>query len=140
MRKYLVFAFLALSVSSTAYAGDYKGIVNGSSTVHSLSRSQVSALFLKRVTAWENGGGDVHPVEPPEGPVREKFCLEVIGKSYAAIKVYWTRLTFAGRDTPPASKASDEEVVAFVRNTPGSIGYVSEAASTAGVNVIAVSE
>ena len=37
-----------------------------------------------------------------------------------------------------AVRASDDEVLAFVRATPGAIGYVSAGASTSGVKVITV--
>ena len=32
---------------------------------------------------------------------------------------------FAGRAVPPAERASDAEVLAYVRATPGAAGYVS---------------
>jgi len=132
-------ALLALSIGSTAYADGYKVIVNASNPSRRLSKGQLAAYFLKRTTAWE-GGGTVQPVDLPDGRVREKFCEEVLGKSPAAVKTYWTRLTFAGRDTPPTSKGSDDEVVAFVRVTPGAVGYVSDSANTSGVAVVTVSE
>ena len=44
----------------------------------------------------------------------------------------------SGKEVPPATKASDDDVIAFVKATPGGIGYVSAGASTAGVKVIDV--
>jgi ABC-type phosphate transport system substrate-binding protein len=139
MNKLVIGALLALALGTVARADGYKVVVNAANPAKKLSKAQVSAYFLKRSTAWD-AGGTVQPVDLPDGPVREKFCAEVLGKSAAAVKAYWTRLTFAGRDTPPAAKASDDEVLAFVRGNPGAIGYVSDAAGTSGVAVVTLSE
>jgi ABC-type phosphate transport system substrate-binding protein len=116
----------------------YKVIVNSSNAVASLSRSQVSELFLKKVTSWP-GGKSVEPVEPPDrSPAREKFCSEIHGKTPSLLKAYWTRVVFAGHMQPPVAKGSEEDVVAFVRANPGAIGYVAAATDTGGVKVVSV--
>ena len=45
----------------------------------------------------------------------------------AFVTRYWQRLIFAGRAIPPLEIASDDDVAAFVRKTPGAIGYVQRA-------------
>jgi ABC-type phosphate transport system substrate-binding protein len=136
-------AALLLAVAAAPAAADdagYRLIVHPASSVESLSRREVIDLFLKRVTTWPTGGA-VHPVEPPEdATVRERFTSEVLGKSPAAIKNYWNKRIFAGREVPPVEKRSDEEVVAFVRATPGAVGYVSEGAAVGGVKVVKVKD
>ncbi|MBC8085956.1 MAG: phosphate ABC transporter substrate-binding protein, partial [Phycisphaerae bacterium] len=51
---------------------------------------------------------------------------------------YWQQQIFSGKDVPPASKHTDEDVINFVKSTPGGIGYVSASSAAAGVKVIAV--
>jgi ABC-type phosphate transport system substrate-binding protein len=133
-------AALLLAVAAVPTAADdapgYRLIVHPASKVEALSRREVIDLFLKRTTTWPTGGA-VHPVEPPEdAAVRERFGSEVLGKSAAALKSYWNKRIFAGREVPPVEKRSDEEVVAFVRTTPGAVGYVSGGAAVAGVKVV----
>jgi hypothetical protein len=41
---------------------------------------------------------------------------------------------------PPPEKASDAEIVAFVRDTPGAIGYVWSGADASGVKVVAITD
>jgi ABC-type phosphate transport system substrate-binding protein len=138
-RRAAIAAALLLAATTAAADGGYKVIVNPANPTRQLTRAALANLFLKRNTTWQNGS-TVQPVEPAAGPVHEKFCAEVLGKSAAAVRTYWTRLTFAGRDTPPVEKNADDEVVSFVRNTPGAIGYVSESTSSNGVATVTVTE
>jgi ABC-type phosphate transport system substrate-binding protein len=139
-RLLAVALLLVAAAPSLAEEPGYQVIVHPASKVESLTRRQLIDLFLKRVTTWPTGGA-VRPVEPPEdGSVRAAFTTQVIGKSPAALKTYWNKLVFAGREVPPVEKGSDEEVVAFVRSTPGAIGYVAPDASVAGVKVLKVAE
>ena len=104
-------------------------IVNRESAVSSMPRAEVSAIFMKRVKAWE-------PVE--QAALREAFSKQIHGKSGAYVRRYWQRLIFAGRAIPPRELPSDEAVVQFVKSNRGAIGYVSSGAAVDNVKVIAV--
>ncbi|HET7459328.1 MAG TPA: hypothetical protein VFJ74_16880 [Gemmatimonadaceae bacterium] len=104
---------------------NYALVVSASNPISSISRDQASKLFLKKTATWENGR-DVVPVDQPEGsPVREAFTKSILHKSVAAVKSYWQQQIFSGRGVPPTEKASDGDVVSFVRANPNAIGYVS---------------
>jgi ABC-type phosphate transport system substrate-binding protein len=134
----LVLAAVLLAPAARAEDPGYQVIVHPSSAVQSLSRRELADLFLKKTTTWP-GGGAVHPVEPPEdGEARDRFASHAMGKSPGALKTYWNKLIFAGREVPPVEKRSEEEVVTFVRTTPGAVGYVSPAAAVAGVKLVKV--
>jgi len=120
---------------------DFVVVVSASNPVTSVTRDQASKLFLKKVPSWDNGRGDVVPVDQPEGsPVREAFTKAVLHKSVAAVKSYWQQQIFSGRGVPPTEKPSDGDVLSFVRSNPNAIGYVSASASVGGgvkvVNVV----
>ena len=69
----------------------------------------------------------------PHGLDYARDVLEKAGMSrISAVESYWQQQIFAGKEVPPAAKPSDEEVLAYVRSTPGAIGYVSAGASTTG--------
>jgi len=115
-------------------------VVHPANAAESTSRRELSQLFLKKITQWPDGT-PVHPVEPPETSVaRAYFLSDVIGKSAFAVKTFWNKRVFAGRDVPPIEKGSDEEVVAFVRATPGAIGYVGPGAAVEGVKVLPIKD
>ena len=71
-------------------------------------------------------------------PVRDSFSREVLGKSVPAVEQYWTQAIFSGRAVPPVEKRTDADVLAYVRETPGAIGYVSASTPTEGVKRLAL--
>ncbi len=54
------------------------------------------------------------------------------------VDAYWQGLVFSGKASPPPTVGSDQEVVSFVRSTPGAVGYVSAGADTGGVKVLTI--
>ncbi|HXE57809.1 MAG TPA: hypothetical protein VNK43_07405 [Gemmatimonadales bacterium] len=113
-------------------------IVHESNPVAELPRAEVSRLFLKRTTRWADG----RPVQPVDqaakSPVHHDFCRLIHGRQPSAVRHYWQQMIFSGRAVPPPEKASDAEVLAFVRANPGAVGYVSAAAPIAGVRELTV--
>jgi hypothetical protein len=138
MRRLLVAACLIVGTGvNTVRAQDYKIVVNEANPVSELSRADVAQLFLKKKTAWPSGQAVV-PVDQSSGRARAAFSQEVLEKDLASMRRYWQQLVFSGRASAPEEKPSDAAVVAYVRDTPGAIGYVSGSAPTAGVKPIVV--
>lgn len=136
-RLVLLATLLAPAASSAA---EYLVVVNPSIAVTTLSRGDASRLFLRGSTQWPNGE-HVKPVDLAKGsPVRAAFTKEILGRSMGAIEQYWTQSVFSGRAVPPPEKPTDAEVIAYVRDTPGAIGYVSAGASTEGVRRVTITD
>ena len=135
----LVVAAATLGVlTAAAEAGDWKIVAHPSVPVASLTRATVSSYFLKKLDHWPDGT-PVAPVDQaPGSSLRQSFTREIHDKSTEMINAYWQKQVFSGRATPPPAKASDAEVIAYVKNAPGAIGYVSAGASTSGVKEIRV--
>jgi ABC-type phosphate transport system substrate-binding protein len=114
-------------------------VVHPSNTVSALSREQLSRLFLRKVSKWP-GGVPVFPVDQRrEALARATFTQSVHRRSVEMLTVYWQRQVFSGRQVPPPERDGDAAVLAFVRSTPGAIGYVSDDADVRSVKVVAVS-
>jgi len=139
MRNRIIIAMLlALSVSSAAIAADFKVIINSSNSSTKISKTDLNAIFLKKMVKWSDGTPAVPANQSKTSAVRDSFTTVVHGKSVAAIDSYWQQQIFSGRDVPPVEKASDAEVVAFVKANAGAVGYVSAGAAAAGVKVASV--
>jgi ABC-type phosphate transport system substrate-binding protein len=142
MRTALIVVAVAAALLRAAPAAadpGFRVVVNAANPATSLSRTQVSQLFLKRDKRWASGDA-VQPVQPADAALRERFSTRVHGKGAAAVRAYWNQLIFSGREVPPVEKKGDDEIVAYVRANPGAIGYVSPGAVTAGVKVVTVEE
>ena len=89
-----------------------------------LPREDLSAIFLRDEDRWSDG----QPVRPVDqslrSPVRAAFTEEVLARQIDGIEAFWARKIGQGI-TPPMVKPSDEDVIAYVSETRGAIGYVS---------------
>jgi TonB family protein len=130
---FVLFVHLLFGATSALAQGSagYKVIVNPVNPTTALSKSQISSLFLRRTTTWENGE-PVLPVDQVESsPLRETFSRDILGMSPSA-----AAQQAAGRGDPAPSLATDREVLAYVRLKPGAIGYVSSGTPVEGVKVV----
>lgn len=137
----LLFLAIVTSLASLAPAQDtgYKVIVNADNPIKSLTRSQISNLFLKKLGRWPDSDLSAKPIDlDSASSVREAFSQDVHKRSISNIKNYWQRQIFSGKDLPPPEAKDDADMLRQVRDTRGAIGYVSASASTTGVKVLTV--
>ena len=117
----LLLAIGAVLVASPARAGPLVVITHSESAIHTLSREQVSRIFLGRLKLLPTGDR-VMVVEA--GPLREHFYRRLIGRDIAEINAYWARLQFSGRTQPPLRLHSSEEALAAVLAERNVVGYI----------------
>lgn len=102
----------------------FKVVVNTANPATAESKSTLSKIFLKKVREWDNKE-KVNPYDLDEkSEARKAFSDAVHGKSVSAIKSYWQRMIFSGRDVPPDEVASEADVLKKVAADKGAIGYV----------------
>lgn len=102
----------------------YKVVVNAANPASAESKSTLSKIFLKKVREWDNKE-KVNPYDLDEkSEARKAFSDAVHGKSVSAIKSYWQRMIFSGRDVPPDEIASEADLLKKVAADKGAIGYV----------------
>lgn len=135
----LIFAFLMVFSIGETIGQSYKVIVNNSNMVTSISKKDVSNMFLKKKSKWGNGNAII-PVDQKIGSsTRESFTTEIHNKKVASIRSYWQQAIFSGVATAPVEKDSDSEVIEYVKSTPGAIGYISSTTNAQGVKVVSIS-
>jgi ABC-type phosphate transport system substrate-binding protein len=133
----LLLALLLLGPAA-GWAADYQVIVNASNPTDLLTREQLGKMFLKKIVKWDTGTPIVPVDQVPISPARAAFTKVVHGKPVSAIASYWQQQIFAGREVPPAEKAGDAAVIAFVKANPGAIGYISAGVTPDGVKILNV--
>jgi hypothetical protein len=133
MRHLPSLVFFAAGIVSAA---DIKVVANPSVKAAQISSDELKRIFLATDTLFESG--HVEPVFEKGGASHEAFLKQYLGKTDAALSIYYRSLVFTGKAFMPKMLASDEEVAAYVAKTRGAIGYVSAATSTPGTKEIAV--
>jgi ABC-type phosphate transport system substrate-binding protein len=137
LAAWVLLALVVLPVDSDAVEG-YQIVVNAKNSSTSVSREFLSDVFLKRATSWESSD-HATPVDlPAASPVRRAFSRQVLGRSVAAVRAYWTQRIFSGRDVPPPELQSEDAVLRYVASHPGAVGYVSSGITFPGTKPLAV--
>ncbi len=119
--------------------GGYKVVANPSISIGSISRDELSRIFLKKASKFHDGHSATPVDLPANSGVRDNFSRDVHGKPTSAVEAYWQQQVFSGKEVPPAEK-SESGALDFVRNNSNGITYVSPGADTDGVKVINVTD
>ena len=123
---FLVVATIVSAADAAPAAADlpFRVIVNRSNPVASISRAELSAIYLKRQRSW-HGGEEIVPIDQPaKSRLREQFCGAIHGKSVAYVTRYWQRLIFSGRGIPPGEAHSSAAAIDLVAKSSGGIAYI----------------
>lgn len=120
-------ALIALALLHTpagAQEVSYTLVVHASNPVKSLTREQVSRIFLRKVTLWDNRKPVLPVDQSPDAPVRRSFTKRIHQRTIAAVQTWWQQQTFAGVAVAPPERTSDTAVLDYIRRYPGAIGYI----------------
>jgi ABC-type phosphate transport system substrate-binding protein len=132
------YAFAALLSFPFSLRAEVLVVAGANNPSISLSKNQVSDVFLGKVTSLPDGSS-VIPVDQPESnPLREEFYLKVANKSAAQAKAQWAKLYFTGRGEPPLEVKDSRDVKMILNLTPGAIGYIDQSSLDSSVKVLFV--
>ena len=91
--------------------------------IPSLDPRTVDRIYTGKVI--EVNGIRITPVNlPPGNPLRERFLRICLAQDEERYTGYWTVRRYVGKGIPPRELPSSAEVVRFVAQTAGAIGYV----------------
>ncbi len=114
----------SLMVNATLASADVALIANKSITTDALTDKEAKKVFLARIKVIA-GGGTIRLADLPIGnPTRKDFYKNVIKKKEAQLKAYWAKKSFTGKAFPPKIFDSADEVLEWVAQTKGAMGYV----------------
>jgi ABC-type phosphate transport system substrate-binding protein len=86
----------------------------------------------------EIDGSPVVAVNAPTGSgLRKRFLQDYVHLNEEGYAVYWISRRYSGLGVSPKDLGNAAEVIRFVNNTPGAIGYIDENDVVPGVNVVA---
>lgn len=117
----LLLVTLISTYAAALWAAEIAVIVNPASGVQSMTREEVSHIFLGRLKQLPSGEA---ARACDNEHLRELFYRSLVGKGLAEINAYWARLKFSGRTQPPQLLQGGHDVLEYVAREPGAIGYV----------------
>lgn len=118
--------------------GGFRVVVHPDNPVTELTADELANLYLKRTTRWQDDTRALPVEQPADSPAREAFSQVVHGRSAKAMVAHWQQQIFSGRGVPPPELADEQEVLRFVAENRGAVGYVSPGAALRGVKTVEV--
>ena len=138
LRPLMLLMLLALStLAPCAAAADSatQPVVIGHASVGPLSASTLRRLYTGR--AIEVDGRPVSVVNASAGStLREHFLEAVVDTDDQKYIAYWIVRRHVGKGVPPPELKTAAEVIEFVRQTPGGIGYIAASELRPGLNIV----
>jgi len=129
--------FVALLAPDLSLAGRIDIITNENVPASTLDRDDVKQIFLGKKTTWDNGAKIVFVVQA-RTEASDLFLKTYVLKNAYQYDIYWKKQVFTGKGKAPKSFSSDQDLVQFVSQTPGAIGYVSSGTATGKAKTIPI--
>lgn len=139
LNSLMVAAAVIVLGSVDTLAADVRVIANSNLNADAISVRELKSVFLEE-QGWLDNGTHVAPVLQKSGSVHQAFLKQYLGQDEDALQMYYRTLVFSGRGLMPKVLGSDAEVVAYVAQTRGAIGYVRLGVSTEGVKILTVTD
>ncbi|MDD2916204.1 MAG: hypothetical protein PHP70_12900 [Gallionella sp.] len=134
MKNMIKIVLLAISmVFAQAHAGEI--VVIGNSNVPKMDAATIKKVYTGK--AISVSGVNVTPIGFKSGTtVRDRFLQEFLHQNEDKYTAYWTVRRYIGKGTPPLELSSAEEIIGYIKVTPGAVGYIDEAELSQGMNVV----
>ena len=89
-----------------------------------LSKNKLAQIYLGKMKNYSNGK-TINAVDlPKDSTAHKKFYKSVVKKSDSAMNRHWSKLKFTGKGKPPKKLDTARDVIKWVANTEGAIGYI----------------
>jgi ABC-type phosphate transport system substrate-binding protein len=130
---------LALSSGSPAFQEDLAIIVNKTNPIEAMTLAELRDVFLAERSRWPNGRKVTITMLDIGNPERDVVLRTIYRMREADFNRNFLRARFAGETTEePKLLASPTNMVRFVFNAPGAIGYVRASSLDGSVKVLRI--
>jgi len=122
--KKIYFLLITVLLVCHAASAEMLVIVNTSNTVKTMTKTEVTGIFMGRYQSFKNGVFALPIDQQADGQNRAEFYSALTGRNISFINAYWARILFTGRATPPRQVTDNNAVVQIVKHNANAIGYV----------------
>lgn len=100
-------------------------LIIGNTTDTTLTSNEIKMIYLGKISRWDNGDKIIITVLE-NGPTHDSFMKNCLHKKNNSFILYWKQRMFTGRGVMPIIFKTENELLEFVKENRGAIGYVSE--------------
>jgi ABC-type phosphate transport system substrate-binding protein len=116
--------YLLLILFSTSALADVLIVANKSVTETAISKTNIQQIFLGKNQKWQDGK-KIRLAVLKEGPVHEAFLSAYLNRTPDRYASFWKVAIVSGTGYPPKSFDSEADLLKYVAEEAGAIGYIS---------------
>jgi len=139
MKKFwwkLALVLLSVFVVATVAQAEIVVIANEAVPIDSLNQNEMKDIFLGKTAKWSDKSRVRFAVLT--GETHQDFLRAYIKRTPSQYRTYWKKMVFTGKAAKPKSFKSEADLVKYVSQTDGAIGYISGKTDANGAKVLAV--
>jgi hypothetical protein len=131
----IISSALILSSFNSPSVGDMAVIINKENTLTTLSAGEAKLYYLRKLKSrWPGINKGIRPADrKAKCAEREAFYSTILKMTDAEVNAYFAERQFQNAERLPDKFNSDAEIIDFVEQEAGSIGYVNAKSLTADV-------
>jgi ABC-type phosphate transport system substrate-binding protein len=136
---FIMFISLVLLVFAGSYAmaSDVVVVGNKNLSTDTISKDTLKSIYLGEQTTWQDGTKIKFAVLKL-GKTDDIFLKEYMYYTSTRFIRHWRSQVFSGKGEMPTTLKSDEEMLKFLKDNKGAIGFVTAEANTSSVKVMNV--
>jgi len=134
----LLLGGVLLGLPWTAVRAELVVVVSAQNPIRSLSRAELSDIYLGRMQRLPNGERIVPIDQKYSAPAYEEFYGTYLGRSLAQIAAHWSKLIFTGRGEPPRAVPDGSAAADIVAQNPQAIAYLDRALVDARLRIVPI--
>ncbi len=125
------FLFVSLDAKHGAATESIVIIVNKGNPVTTLSASEVKLYYLRRIKKrWPEINKNIRPADQKKQSEERDTFYELLGLSDSQVEQYFVTKQLQNAERPPDKFATEEDLINFVAEEVGAIGYIKASSAT----------
>ncbi len=131
------FVVIALLLLCRFVHADILLIANSSVKETSITKGDVKRAFLGKKKRWTDKQ-KIKAVTLKGGAIHKEFVKNYVNKTPSSFSSFWKRAIVTGTGIPPKSFDAELDIVKYIEDTKGGVGYISPDTPHDGVKVLAI--
>ena len=137
MMKYIFIFLLVLFFIASSVHADVLIIANKNVSKKTLTSGEIKDIFLGKIKKWPDNT-KIYLVTSGDYDLHDAFLKTYIKRTASQFGAYWKNRLFTGKGSPPKKFSTTKELMKYIADTQGAIGYIDSGSTPVNVNIISV--
>ncbi len=128
----LLFAFVSTSFSEILF------IANKNVADEAFAKTDIKNIFLGKKAKWKDRSDIQVAILKDDNEIHNLFLKTYIKKTRSQFRWYWRTILFSGKGLLPKIFQTTEEMIDYVAQTDGAIGYIDDKTNYDNVKILKI--